>query len=624
MAVRQFREPDDFAAEPRSMDLREYWLIMRRRWVTVVTVAVIGIVGGAGYFVAAKPSYEATAQVVVVPLQAGNASTPSQLNLILNMSTEQGLAQSAAVATQAAHVLGMPAAELVAKASSRLTVAVPTTSDLLQITWKAGSARSAQAGANAFAIGYIRYRHGELVSQVAATEAPWHAQATAAQRSIARLTSQINGLPVGSSQRASVQAKVGQLNSQLTKANDQLAQLAAYNTTGGNVISAPLPLGPSGLGKTTILAISAILGLLIGMCVAFMRDVFDDRVRDPGQLERKLGAPTLAVLPTGEDQLGPADDERGAVQRRRRAVATVAEPGGRAAEGMRTLRSTLIAVAARTDRRTLLVVSADASVSSGRIAAELGVSLAESGRRVLMVAADIRGSALPPIFEVPNTTGLGDLLVKGGDPETVTRQPRQVGGTLLPGSIYKRLAILPSGIQNAQVLSALDSAAMTTLLSGQREAYEFVVLDSPPATIAGDIVALATQVDGVIVVGRAVRTRGKAVAELRRQLDQVGATIIGGVLIAKGRPGQGHRRQAGAPAPVPPRPVPPRPVPPRSGPGPGSASPSFPDSPKYPSGSEPRPDGPPAGLYPPETRPLPAIRDDAAPRDSGSLAKRRQ
>lgn len=642
MAVRQFREPDDFAAEPRSMDLREYWLIMRRRWAIVVLLTIIGISGGIGYFFVGKPSYAATAQVVVLPLSTGNASTPSQMNLVLNMSTEQALAQSAAVASQAAPILGTPAGELVAKASNRLSVTVPTTSDLLQITWKAGSAKAAQAGANAFAEGYIRYRHQELLSQVADAEKPWRTQVSTTQHKITRLTSEINALPAGTSQRTNLQSRVSQLNSQLTKANEQIAQLQAYNTTGGNEIAAPLPLGPAGLGKSTILALSAFLGLLVGMCVAFLRDIFDDRVRDAGQLERRLGAATLAVLPTGEDQLGPDGEDR-RPDKRHRAVATVAEPGGRAAQGMRTLRSTLIAVAARTDRRTLLVVSADASVSSGRIAAELGVSLAESGRRVLLVAADIRGSALPPIFEVSNTTGLGDLLVKGGDPETLIRQPRQVGGTPLPGSIFKRLAVLPSGIQNVQVLSSLDSAAMTGLLGDRREAYDFVILDSPPATIAGDIVALATQVDGVIVVGRAVRTRGKVVIELRRQLDQVGATIIGGILIAKGRPGKGRRRQGSlpSPAPIPPRPVTPRPSSPRPGPG----IPSFPANPAYASDTESRSNGrdsrpqapesrprpqesrPHQGEtrpHPPETRPLPTIREGAAPHESGRLAKRPQ
>ena len=108
------------------------------------------------------------------------------------------------------------------------------------------------------------------------------------------------------------------------------------------------------------------------------------------------------------------------------------------------------------------------------------MALAESGRRVLLVAADMRGSVLPQIFDLPNNAGLSDLLVGGGDPEVLTRQPKQAGGVTLPGVIAKRMGVLPSGPQMAHALSILDSGAMVGLLQSQREAYEFVVLDSPP------------------------------------------------------------------------------------------------------------------------------------------------
>ena len=291
--------------------------------------------------------------------------------------------------------------------------------------------------------------------------------------------------------------------------------------------------------------IGALLGLLIGLVLAFVRDAFDDRVRDADQLERKLGAPTLAVLPPAESGRDSSDDSHADAQRRAPAIATAARPDSRAAEAVRALRATLVAIAARRNLRTILVVSADTSVSSGRIAAELGVALAESGRRVLMVAADMRGSSLPQIFDLPNNTGLSDLLVGGGDPEVLTRQPKQAAGAMLPGAISKRLAVLPSGPQMAHALAILDSGAMLGLLQSQREAYDFVVLDSPPASIAADVYALASHVDGVIVVAREARSRGRAVEDLRRRLDQVGAVSIGGVFVGKGRSGSHRHRSAG-------------------------------------------------------------------------------
>jgi Mrp family chromosome partitioning ATPase len=394
----------------------------------------------------------------------------------------------------------------------------------------------------------------------------------------------------------SLEIRLNELTGQASTADGQLASLNTYNVTGGSVIGAARPSTPSGIGRSVILVIGALLGLLLGLVLAFVRDAFDDRVHDAAQLERNLGAPTLAVLPPAESGQDTSDDSRDDAQRWAPAIATAARPDSRAAEAVRGLRATLVAVAARRNLRTILVVGADTSVSSGRIAAELGVALAESGRRVLLVAADMRGSSLPQIFDLPNNTGLSDLLVGGGDPEVLTRQPKQASGAILPGVISKRLAVLPSGPQMAHALSILDSDAMLGLLQSQREAYEFVMLDSPPATVAADVYALASHVDGVIVLAREARSKGRTIADLRRRLDQVGAVPIGGVFIGKGRSGH-HRRRSSGPPPA------------------ASLLVAATERPVAAQQPVRRPASP-------ATRPMPAVPGEQAPRVTGNLAKR--
>jgi len=133
-------------------------------------------------------------------------------------------------------------------------------------------------------------------------------------------------------------------------------------------------------------------------------------------------------------------------------------------------------------------------------------------------------------------------------------------------------------------LTILDSGSMLGLLQSQREDYDFVILDSPPASVASDVFALAAHVDGVLVLARQARTRGRAVADLRRGLDHVGAQVFGGVLLAKG--GGSHRRAAPA-----------SPVSPGEGRRPGSRSVTH-------------------------TRSVPPATGDDAPESAGSLAKR--
>ncbi len=171
MAIRQPREQDDFAAEPPSVDLHDYWSIIRRRWRLIAVFIVIGVLAGAAYSLALAPTYTANAQVVVEPVTQGPLNQPAQTASQVNMSTEQAIAQSGPVIEQAAATLKVPASTLESAATSNLSVTVPastlTTSNVLQVGWKASSRLAAQRGADAFASAYLSYRHHELAGQIA-------------------------------------------------------------------------------------------------------------------------------------------------------------------------------------------------------------------------------------------------------------------------------------------------------------------------------------------------------------------------------------------------------------------------------------------------------------------------
>lgn len=536
MATGHFEDREGFAAEPRAIDLREYWQVVRRRWALVVAAVLAGAALGAGYAHHAGHTYAATAQVLVAPVTQGPLNLPSQVTLLVNMSTEQTVAQSGPVIDQAAKLMHVSATVLQADAAKDLTVAVPTTSDVLQITWQAKTAKAAQAGANAFADAYLSYRHAYLASQIANLDTVLTGQVKSLQGRIARATAELSTVPPGAPNHQSLSIGVNQLTSQLSNANSELTSLPTYNDSGGQVIPSSLPLTPSGLGRSVILIMGGLLGLILGLVLAFTRDVFDDRVRNSAQFERKLGAATLAVLPPAVRRFGLPGRALGGGQRspQRLTVTIVRQPDSRAAETIRWLRGTFVAAADRT-MRTILVVGADASVSSSRIVAELGVALTEAGRSALLIAADVHGSALSRIFGLSNEFGLMDLLRGIGEPEMFIMRPNVANGHVLPHDALERLTVLPSGLATGQERSYLDSDAMASLLKYQREAHEFILLDCPPAAAAADVVVIAAQVDGVIVIGREGRTKGRAVGDLRRLLDQVGAQLIGGVFIGKGR-----------------------------------------------------------------------------------------
>lgn len=535
MSPRQPADLYDFGDEPPALDLRNFWSIVRRHAVLVVVLTVIGALAGAAYAVVSGQVYSATAQVLT---QA-------------NMSTEQAVAQSPPVIRGAAHILHVRETALQAAAAKDLSVTVPATtltvSTVLQFTWKATSAAGAQAGANAFANAYLNYRRGLLQIEISHLTTSLYQRSQTVQKEMTKVHSELGQTSTTNPQHQALALKLKELEAVQSAYNNKLSSLSIYNKSTGNLIAAARPLSPSGISHKIIVAMGLLLGLLLGLAAAFLRDAFDDRIRDAAQFEQKLGAATLAVLPHDASLSDNAWDSRKAAQRNQRSVVvTSVSPDSQAAEGLRTLRAMMTALAVRKKMRTLLIVSADPSVSAGQLTAELGVALAESGRRVLLVAANLRGSALPQIFDVANNAGLTDVLIGGGEPDVLLRRPRQAAGRILPDRVTPQLSVLPRGPQLPYALEVLDSSAMQRLLENLRETCDFVLLDSPPASEAADAYALAANVDGVIVAGRQGHSQGRAVEALGRRLTQIGAEVVGGVFLSDEPSGARRHRAARA------------------------------------------------------------------------------
>ena len=539
MASGQPYEQDAFAAEPHSVDLRDYWSIVRRRWRLITVVTAIGVLAGAGYSVSRAPSYTATAEVAVQPVTQGPLNQSTQATSQVNMITEQAIAQSGPVIQQAADTLRIPASKLETEATSKLSVTVPasalTTSTVLQISWRASSRQAAQQGADAFASAYLSYRHRLLAGEVTALQQTLQGQASSLRTQIGKVSAQLAATVLFSTSDV-LTIQLNQLNSQVSTIEAQLAAVSTDNDSGGTMVPAVLPGKASGLSRSVLVGIGFILGLLAGLAVAFARDLLDDRVQDTAQLEQRLGAPVLAIMPF----------ETAAVGRQRKPalqsapVAVAADPDGRAADAARVLRATVVALSSRRDLRALMVIAGDASMSAGLVIAELGIALAESGKRVLLVASDMQGSVLPQIFDVAGSVGLKELLVRGGDPETFTRSPGQASGTVLTAEVAGRLAVLPSGKPPVCPLSALDSGRMADALRKQREAYDLVLLDAPTGSSA-DILTLASYVDGVVVLARQAHTKGKDLLALAGRLGEVDAPVVGSVLVTRMRRGLRRR-----------------------------------------------------------------------------------
>lgn len=254
------------------------------------------------------------------------------------------------------------------------------------------------------------------------------------------------------------------------------------------------------------------LGLGLGLAAAFLLEALDRTIKTPDQASVAAGRPLLAVVPRRRDKTE---------------LVTVGEGSDVAGEAYRALRTSLRFLALDTPVRSIMVTSPSAGEGKTTTAANLAVVFAQSGARVVIVDADLRRARVGDIFGVegPGLTGVltGQLAV---------------GDALVPWG--PNLLVLPAGVLPPNPAELVGSQAMARALTDLDESglADVVIVDAPPIVPVTDAVALSTQVQAVVLVVRAGRTRRDMAEEAIRRLDVVSAEVVGCVLNAVPRSGQ--------------------------------------------------------------------------------------
>jgi capsular exopolysaccharide synthesis family protein len=215
--------------------------------------------------------------------------------------------------------------------------------------------------------------------------------------------------------------------------------------------------------------------------------------------------------------LARQDGRTSAARTQQPALAMRADSRSPVAEAYRTLAANL--QFAGSDVQTVGITSPGAGEGKSTTIANLGIALAENGRRVVLVDADLRRPSLHDLFGLPNREGLANLLVS----EHATL-PLQETGT--PG-----LRLLASGPLPPNPLEVLGSRRLEHVLSQVRAQADVVLVDTPPAAVLADAALLAPRLDGVLLVVSAGHTRRDLAKRAKEQLERTGSNVLGVVLI---------------------------------------------------------------------------------------------
>jgi len=311
------------------------------------------------------------------------------------------------------------------------------------------------------------------------------------------------------------------------------SELAASNV---RVIERPeVPQGPS---KPRV-AVNLVLGLLAGLLAAigavFFCDYFDNSVKSSEEVEGFLQLPTLATVPNfalaRRSLPRSANGAKGAVATPAAPISNghggafgpdlvmINDPRSPAAEAFRSLRTQVLFSTAGAPPKVILLTSAGASEGKTVTSVNLATSLAESGSRVILLDVDLRRPNCHRTLGVVNDRGLSSFLAGQADFESVVRP--------LEGA---RLFFVPAGPTPPNPAELVGSARMRDTLEELREAYDFVILDSPPVLPVTDAVVLGREADGAVLVVKGHDTPRELLRRARDQLLQANVHLLGAVV----------------------------------------------------------------------------------------------
>ena len=265
----------------------------------------------------------------------------------------------------------------------------------------------------------------------------------------------------------------------------------------------PKPVVPK---KRQNLAIGILVGGLLGIALAFLRDVLDNTVKDRDELERITGAGVVGIVPFDKS--------------RRESPAIIFESDNSPdAESFRKLRTNLQYLSVDNPPRLIVVTSSVPNEGKSTTAINIALALAEAEHNVLLVDGDMRRPSLDKYLEVVGSVGFSSVLSGGAPLEEVVQDTK-----------FPRLSVLAAGAIPPNPSELLGSLAAQKLLSDLRTKYDYVIVDSPPLLAVTDGAILATVSDGTIVLVRAGETKREQLTHATGILKDVGATILGSVL----------------------------------------------------------------------------------------------
>ncbi|MCI0370930.1 MAG: polysaccharide biosynthesis tyrosine autokinase [candidate division NC10 bacterium] len=307
---------------------------------------------------------------------------------------------------------------------------------------------------------------------------------------------------------------------------------------------ATAPPRPSNLPQTAAKTlVGLVVGLTLGLVLAFVVETMDTSIGTIEDVEAYLQAPVLGLIPNIDvakeiqegGEVDPKAIDEGVVERYAFLVSLLL-PRSTIAEAYRSLRTNLEFLRLEKDLKTIVVTSASLSEGKTTTAINLAISMAQMGRRILLVEADLRRPYIHHAFGIPKDPGLAEVIIGTYQWTDVLRTATD----LMLGKLGLEKVVTAPGIDNLHILTSgnpppnpaefLNSQQMAELIRAFRDAYDAVIFDCSPVLPVTDALILAAKTDGCLIIYRVGRVARAALRRVKTLMENVRVRVLGVVL----------------------------------------------------------------------------------------------
>ena len=339
------------------------------------------------------------------------------------------------------------------------------------------------------------------------------------QDEVTKLKEQLGSLN-SARQIADTQTQITALQTKLTTLQGNYAALLSSTKQGATntlsvVVPAELPVTPIGPIKAFSILLSSAIGFVLAAGAAYLLEYLDDTIKSSEELSHTLNIPVIGKI--GYIKRDKTGDQ---VEKPVEHIIILRQPFSPVVETFRALQMNLLSISQDPPKKVFLITSAKPGEGKSITLANLAVTMAQSGLKVIAVDGDLRKPTLHEIFKLPNTVGLSDVLLRS---KTNARM-------LLQGTKVDNLSVLTSGVLPPSPTLVMGSKRIMKAIEDLSSEADFVLVDSPPILSVADTLNLGSCVDGVIFLTVEGFTRR---SEARRALDELrtaGINVVGAIL----------------------------------------------------------------------------------------------